>query len=140
MSSVLSPVVVYGIVMLSLPTSAGAPSRTPSRDVQVSALFGTVSDTNGIALPDAVIYVQELRKETRSRASGAFRFERIPTGTYLVSARLIGYVSRARLVSVGPGDTPVDFRLSRIHASLPTIVATAARGGLSGNTVQLWVF
>lgn len=128
MSHVLARVLGFTFLLFSGLSRERLNSNRPS----VSAISGTVSSSEGVGLSDAVIIVHELAKETRSRAGGDFRFEGIPSGTYVVSVRLIGYSSQSQAITVGERDTRVDFRLRPISTALASIVVAAERGGLSG--------
>jgi len=97
-----------------------------------NTLTGLVSDTLGNPIPDADVFINELRRRTRTLADGSFRFDSVKTGTYDVGARIIGYVARTYRVPVRNDGGSVYIRMIRIGFSLPSMVTRAERGGLSG--------
>ncbi len=97
-----------------------------------NTLIGVVMDTLGVPIADADVFINALRRRTRSRADGSFRFDSLKVGTYDVSTRRIGYVAPTYSVPVRADGGSVYIRMIRISTSLPSMVTRATRGGLSG--------
>jgi hypothetical protein len=95
-------------------------------------LVGIVTDTLGAPLEDVTVFVHELRRQTRTRAGGEFRFDSVPAGRYSVGARRIGYIVAAKTVTVGPNGGAVELRMIHLGTYLAPMVTEASRGGLSG--------
>jgi hypothetical protein len=97
-----------------------------------NTLSGMVTDTLGQPIANADVLIAELRRRTRTASDGAFRFDSVKAGSYSVSARSIGYVARSYRVNVRDDGGSVYIRMIRIGISLPSMITTAERGGLSG--------
>lgn len=70
-----------------------------------TTLTGTITQADGgQPLADAVVVIDELRRETRTDANGQYRFEGIPAGEYHLGVRADG--STTRRVEVTVGSTP----------------------------------
>jgi len=55
------------------------------------SLSGTITDTSGAAMAGASVYISDLRKGTVSDANGNYHLDNIPSGTYVVEIKFIGY-------------------------------------------------
>jgi hypothetical protein len=107
-----------------------AQTETPAR--VPGTLSGVVVDSLGIAVPEATVYVTELRRTTRTRDNGTFTFDGVKPGTYTVGAQAIGYISATGQVTVSAGGGVVRIEMTRVAATLQSMITTANRGGLSG--------
>ena len=78
-----------------------------SAQEQVGAIQGTVSDASGAVLPGATVEAVSAggtRLSGTTNESGAYRFPRVPPGTYVVVARLDGFnPAEVQNVAVGLG-------------------------------------
>jgi iron complex outermembrane receptor protein len=75
-------------------------------------LVGSVTSSDGAVAPDAVVQIVDLRRRARTDEAGAFRFEGVPVGNYLVqtvSPRYGTGVGRAEIES--GQETRLDVRL-----------------------------
>lgn len=75
------------------------------------ALTGKVTRAGGEAMAGAAVVIQELRRETRTDAEGAYRFDGIAPGEYHVSVRADGYSSRRAEVSVTSAGATLDLEV-----------------------------
>lgn len=112
-------------------TSAAAQDPVPPRSGLV-VLSGTVIDSLGRPIEDADVSVQQLQRRFRTGADGKFVFDNIKPGKYTVTTRRIGYLADSRKVTVGDGGLNLPIPLKRAAFSLPSVITTAERGGLSG--------
>jgi iron complex outermembrane recepter protein len=55
------------------------------------SLSGKVSTTTGLPLSGASVYISDIRKGSVADASGNYEIRNIPSGTYLVEIKFIGY-------------------------------------------------
>ncbi len=121
---------------LRAPAALRAQQRAVPPTPQVSAgpntLSGIVTDVTGKPLPDVDVYVDQLQRRTRTTENGRFQFESVKEGRYNVGARSIGYAARTARVTVRDSGAFVSFVLERTSFSLPSVITTADRGGLSG--------
>lgn len=97
-----------------------------------NTLSGVVVDSVGIAIPEATVYVVELRRQARARDDGTFRFDSVKAGVYTIGARAIGFISGTGKVTVGAGGGVAIIEMVRISFALPSMLTSASRGGLSG--------
>ena len=91
-----------------------------------------VTDTLGTLIADVAVVITKLRRQTRTRADGSFRFDSVPSGTYELSARSIGLLAGAYRVTVGRDGASVVIPMIRLGYALQARVTVADRGGLSG--------
>jgi vitamin B12 transporter len=116
--------IVFGILLM---LAHGALAQTSS----ITAITGHVRDPHGASLPGATVtlYAREgsFRLSTTTDSTGAYRFERLAPGEYLVEAEAEGFSSAsAQRVTVERGqaatlDIPVE--LSGVRS---TVVVTAS--------------
>jgi len=86
------------------------------------ALFGRVSDANGIALPGATIYLHELKKGVVSDANGRYRFEQLRPGHYHLHTQYIGHESRTIDLEIRGKDLQYDIKLQSSSLELREII------------------
>ena len=109
------------------PVTRGASSAAFQGD-----LTGTVTDSaSGQPLPSAEVNVMQGTRivlTANTDAFGRYVAHDVPEGTYIVSARLIGFRVQSHQVVVGPsaGDIRADFRLTAVALSLSAVSVTAA--------------
>ncbi|MGH7678232.1 MAG: MSCRAMM family protein [Gemmatimonadaceae bacterium] len=122
-------------MLVALPLTLAAQQRD---SVQLplpgpGVLHGFVADSMERPLDGAEVVIQSLRLSVLTGPDGSFRFENIKPGRYQVSARKIGYYPSGRVVTVGDnGGATAVWLVRRETATLPPVVSTARRGGLSG--------
>lgn len=117
--------------LLSGARKAGGQDAPPAQAGLVT-LTGTVIDGFGKPVEDADVSVQQLQRRFRTGADGRFVFDNIKPGKYTVSTRRIGYLPDTRKVTVSDRGLNVSIPLKRAAFSLPSVITTADRGGLSG--------
>jgi iron complex outermembrane recepter protein len=96
--------------------------------LRAGAIVGRVVDAaTGVRLSSVQIRLLELRRTEISHADGAFRFERVPAGTYRLVAQRIGYAPMEREVRVRDGETVhVPFAMEASAIEIAGIVVTGA--------------
>jgi hypothetical protein len=93
-------------------------------------LRGNLRRTDGAGIPDVRLSVWGTGVEARSGVDGRYRLPDLPTGSYTVDVRAIGYVPLRQVVDVTPFDSGgVDIVLDRM-ATLDTVRIMATRGDL----------
>jgi len=104
-----------------LPFSAVAQTGT--------TLSGTVRQAeDDLPLPGALVVIDELRKEVRTRDDGSYRFENVPPGQYHVGVRAEGYSTRRTGVTVGATAATLDLAIDfDLHFAEVTSVSPTAR-------------
>jgi len=120
-------------VFLTCAISPAALARTPPpRPQQGATLAGRVTDPRGAALPGALVTLyarerKELRLSTTTDQGGAYRFERLAPGAYLVEAAAEGFApAAAREVEVGRGGAAaLDLRLEVAGLSAEVVVTAS---------------
>ncbi|HWW77071.1 MAG TPA: TonB-dependent receptor [Pyrinomonadaceae bacterium] len=117
------------VITCALLLAAFAPAYAQGQGATIS---GRVTDPRGAVLKGASVTLQarartQVRLSTVTDAAGAYRFERLAPGEYLVEASAEGFApASARAVSVGrEAQTSLDFRLE-VAAVSAEVVVTAA--------------
>ena len=77
----------------------------------------------------ATVDVQSTRTAAVTGADGRYRIANVPAGTQLLTARIIGYSSQERNVSVSAGSATANFELEPSPVALEQIVVTGTAGG-----------
>jgi iron complex outermembrane receptor protein len=104
---------------LALPFS-GAIAQQPSGTVS-----GRIVDNQGNPISGVQVYITELGKGTESRPDGRYVLGGVPSGTYVVRARLIGYRAQTATVSVSGGSSvSQSFTINRDPLELSSVVVT----------------
>lgn len=86
------------------------------------------SAENSQPLQGASVVVVETRLGALARADGTYRLS-LPVGTYRLSARLIGFTTETRNVTIASGQTvSLDFSLKRAPQSLAAVAVVGTRG------------
>jgi iron complex outermembrane receptor protein len=89
---------------------------------QRATLKGSVTDTAGSPLQGATISIEGTELRATSSGDGAYQITGIPSGTYTVRTRLIGYISSSGRVTLDAGtERTLDVRLSRSVVQLAPI-------------------
>lgn len=90
-------------------------------------LVGSVRTRNGAALPGALVTVPGTALEARTDSAGTFRLSELPSGTYTLEARAVGYIPSRGVVDI-LSDSPTDqlLVLDRL-ISLDTVLVRANR-------------
>lgn len=135
-----SPYLVPIICLLALlPCTASASARpgTLSTSAEREAtLAGVVVDASGAGLDGARVLVVELDIAVRTDGAGRFTIPALPSGSYTLEVRRIGY--RSEVVSVDvPGTGSVRVALEQSAFPLAPLAVTVARGPLSPGSSPL---
>jgi hypothetical protein len=90
-------------------------------------LLGSVRDTSGGPIDDALVLLDGSTLQTRTDSTGRFQLAGVPPGTQTVEVRLVGLAPGRRTVDVVPGDTTrVSLTLVRSQL-LDAVVVLGAR-------------
>src|SRR5262245_53837762 len=84
---------------------------------QTGSIEGTVNDDQGLALPGVTATAKNVAtgftRAATSDASGVYRIQALPAGTYEVKAELTGFAGRSRQVVVNvETNSTVDFKMA----------------------------
>ena len=115
------PVRLPGVVVKAKPAPPGP-----------KLFVGTVKDTLANPLEGVEITIPALQKRLFTKDDGTFRFDDVKAGKYSMRARKFGYAPQVREFEVESNGGTGEFELMPIARALPAVVASAARGGLSG--------
>ena len=91
-----------------------------------AAIAGTVTDqVTGSPIAGATVLVEASRRITVTDALGRYRIARLPSGTYTIRARYIGYAPVTRVVALEGGtEARVEFVLERSVQQMEQVVVT----------------
>ncbi len=87
------------------------------------AIHGVVK--SGDKVVGATVRILELERATLTDAQGEFLFTNVPSGTYTVFVRMIGYASAKQSVQVSSGTTEVSFSLKESAIQGEEVVVSA---------------
>lgn len=127
-----------GFLALMLGASAPLTAQSVSirSDSVVGRVTGVVTDSLRRPIADAVVYLSGVRREVRTRSDGSYVLNIPARGRYTLGARKLGFLRASEEVKLDSGVTRVDFELTRLPDFLPSVITTAARGGLSGVVLE----
>lgn len=102
-----------------------------------AALIGRVRSERGAPLADANVFVEGAQPQMTTAPDGRFVLTRLPAGSQMVSARLVGYSAAYQQVELRSGDTvSLDLSLRELTV-LDTIQVVAGRGRRSSLFTEL---
>ncbi len=112
-------------------------ARTTLTIVETGRIAGHVRDPQGTPLKGAIVDVIGTRLSTTTNDSGSYLFATVPTGTYTVRAKMIGYtVAETKGVRVTANATvTVDLSLAPGAVALQEVVVTGKYGARAANGV-----
>lgn len=114
-----SRIIIYAILFLAC--AAGVSAQ--------GTVTGMVTGSpDGRPLPNAAVIIDDTRGVTTDR-DGIFLVEKVPAGTHTVEARILGYTSVSKTVTVTDGATvTVSFVLDEQFIDAGAVIVTANRG------------
>lgn len=113
-------------------TVAHAQQPTAQLGRRPRTIVGIVTDTAGKAVDSAEVVVASPDRRTVTGADGRFQLDDIKPGSYALVARKLGFFPQSRRVTVDSAGGSVKFELVQRPYSLPPVISTATRLGLSG--------
>lgn len=109
-----------------------APGARAQGTGATGVIAGRVVDPAGNPVSDAQVYIVAPARATRTDGRGMYRLAQIPSGSYTVNVRLVGYRMQAVQVTVVDGQTTTqDFQLVRDPLNLSSVVVTGTVAPLS---------
>lgn len=90
------------------------------------SLSGTVLTEDNAPLPDAEVYVKELRLQTKTAANGAYTLSDIPPGTYTIATFAFGYKVNTLQIQLS-GDKQQNVVLQPLSEQLSEVVLIQER-------------
>jgi len=110
------------LIVLALPVLAllFTPKTTAA---QGGTIRGRIADSTGVPIAQAVIVLDPGGLRATSRDNGDYLISRVPSGSYTVRVRRLGYVTPAASVTVAEGQTVrQDFLVNHAAISLTDVV------------------
>jgi TonB-linked SusC/RagA family outer membrane protein len=105
----------YGLLcLLLLPALMGF--------AQTGSISGKASDEDKQALPGVTIMLEGTTIGTTTGANGDFTISGIKPGTYTVRAQYVGYVTQQSPITIGTGNTTINFVLKSEATALNEVV------------------
>lgn len=126
-----SPILLVAFASIAA-TTVHAQQPTGELGRRPRTIVGVVTDTAGNAVDSAEVVLASPNRRTTTRADGRFQLDDIKPGSYAIVARKLGFFPQSRRVTVDSAGGSVTFELVRRPYSLPPVVSTATRLGLSG--------
>jgi len=92
---------------------------------QAQVLRGRITDSNGVPMPAASVYIAELRQGTTSNNDGHYEISLAP-GSYTVNYQFLGYVPVTRQYSLSGEDIISDITLTEQLFEIPPVRVSAS--------------
>jgi iron complex outermembrane receptor protein len=89
-------------------------------------LGGRVTDTTGTPLAQVRVTILEANRSAETDADGRYRIDQLPTGTFSVSFRAIGFRPEVRRVTLGSEPVTLDMDLKATVVELTELQVTAS--------------
>ncbi|MTI30652.1 TonB-dependent receptor, partial [Xanthovirga aplysinae] len=87
-------------------------------------LYGTITEENtDDPLPGATIFIPQLNKGVTTDKNGNFEFKNLPTGSFKVETRFVGYSSKVETISI-EGNTRFNLELSPSATEIGEVIVT----------------
>jgi hypothetical protein len=117
------------VAVAALLAAVGLTARAQPRGATgVGAVDGIVTDTNLVALGNAIVSVLGSGVHVTTTTNGRFRIVSLPAGSYYLVVHRVGYVPISVGVQVAANDTlRASFTMSPIANVLDTVITTAKR-------------
>src|SRR2546423_4297184 len=105
--------------------ATGVPSKKKEYKIDYKgSLSGNVTDKNsGRPVPGATIYINDLKLGVVTDSSGHYNFKNLPSGSFLVEARSVGYKAVTKNVSIN-GPVVLNFELQENVVEESEVVVT----------------
>ncbi len=92
---------------------------------QTGSVAGKVTDDKGVPIAGAQVAIQGTTVGAQTNATGGYVLARVPVGTHMVRARMVGFGPDSASVTVAAGQqASQDFSLERNPLQLQTLVVT----------------
>lgn len=102
-------------------------ARTDSAAPRDARATGTVRNENGDPVAQALVSVLGLDRAVRTDSEGSFALSGLPSGSFTLDARAVGYARAHAGLELRPGATAqAAIVLSRLAVELPEVTVTAA--------------
>jgi hypothetical protein len=121
-----------GTMVLAMSSVAGAQQRVNVPAARPGSISGVVVDTLGRILDVADVVLTPSRRRVTAGSDGTFRFDSLKPGKYTVTARRVGYYPVSAAVTLGDSGKAIALGMAPISRTLPPVITSAARGGISG--------
>ncbi len=105
------------------------PARHPPADAP--SITGRVTTPDGTPVTGALVEVLDLERTVATDDEGRYVVSRMPTGTFVVSFRAIGYAPEVRRVTIGSTNLTLDVTLKPSPIELPSVQITATANATS---------
>ncbi|HWB26645.1 MAG TPA: DUF5686 and carboxypeptidase regulatory-like domain-containing protein [Chitinophagaceae bacterium] len=87
-------------------------------------ISGTITNTQGIALPYASIQIKSMGKGTSANNEGKY-FIDLPAGTYTIQVQYVGYATQEKTITVGNAAMQLNFQLKEQQLTLSSVTVKA---------------
>ena len=105
-------------------TAFGQNGFQPSRIIALTtSLSGKVTDIAGKPVEGATVYIIDLKLGATTNASGAYQFNNLPSGSYLIEVKSIGFKPFSQNIVLS-NSTTQDFQLIESFTEIGAIVVT----------------
>ena len=99
-------------------------------------IAGTVSDKNNKALPNVIVSVPEIHKETISDADGKYLLNNLPNGTFKISFSSVGYATQILSISISEKEVTQNITLEDNIIHMDEVIVSTAFNKLQSQNVM----
>jgi iron complex outermembrane recepter protein len=121
-------VALLSLCSISRPADAASARRPPTNGPSIT---GRVTTPDGVPVVGASVEVLDLERAVATDEDGKYAVRQMPTGTFVVSFRAIGYAPQVRRVTIGSADLTLDITLKPSPIELPSVQITATANATS---------
>ena len=119
----------YLILIVSMLLSSIGLSATEPPTVETTTISGCITDSQGVAIPYATIFVEGTTRGTVADAEGRYLLS-VPAGEQRIVASVLGYEESAEEVNiVSASNYKLDFSLNTLTTDIDEVVVTASGVG-----------
>ncbi|NBC86920.1 MAG: TonB-dependent receptor [Bacteroidetes bacterium] len=118
------PEIIRWIAVAALAAILAVPVNAHGQGTTVT---GVVTDREGRALPGASVFINERGQAygSATNSQGRYAIEDIPSGSYTLIARFVGYVESRKQVTLNGDETTVNFSLRLSTEEIREVIVTA---------------
>ncbi|MEO5777692.1 MAG: carboxypeptidase-like regulatory domain-containing protein, partial [Flavobacterium sp.] len=99
-------------------------------------IVGTVSDKNNKPLPNAIVSIPEIHKETISDVDGKYTLSNLPNGSFKISFSCVGYATQTHSISISEKEITQNITLEDNIIHMDEVIVSMAFNKLQSQNVM----
>lgn len=118
--------IFYATLLLGLTSLVSAQNK----------IVGAISDKDNKALPNVIVSVPEIHKETISDADGKYLLNNLPNGTFKISFSSVGYATQILSISISEKEVTQNITLEDNIIHMDEVIVSTAFNKLQSQNVM----